>query len=267
MTEELSEKYGKLLECLRALESAAVAFSGGVDSALLLYAAKEALKERVIAITAKSTVFPERELKSAREFCEKQNIPHFVIEVNELEIEGFRQNPPNRCYICKKHLFFEIIKTARENNLKHVVEGSNLDDEGDYRPGLLAIKELSVRSPLREAGLRKSDIRAISKALGLPEWGKPSFACLATRFPYGDEITEDKLSMIDRAEQLLLDMGITQVRVRVHGKIARIEALPEEFQKILASREEIYRKFKEIGFDYAALDLLGYRTGSMNERL
>ena len=186
-----------------------------------------------------------------------------------MEIEGFRQNPKNRCYLCKHELFEKIWEIARENGMQAVAEGSNLDDNGDYRPGLIAVKELNVSSPLRYAGLTKQDIRDLSKELGLPTWDKQSFACLSSRFVYGETISEKKLNMVDAAEQLLLDLGFHQVRVRIHGMIARIEILPTEFEKILVqeTRERIWQVFKGIGFTYVTLDLAGYRTGSMNETL
>ncbi len=261
------EKYQKLQDILRSYNGVAVAFSGGVDSTFLLYAAHEALGDKAIAVTARSCSFPERELKEAREFCASHGIRHFICDSEELDIEGFRQNPKNRCYLCKHELFGKIWEIARENGIETVAEGSNLDDMGDYRPGLVAVKELGVASPLRQAGFYKEEIRSMSRELGLPTWNKQSFACLSSRFVYGETISEEKLSMVDRAEQLLLDLGFHQVRVRIHGDIARIEILPDEFEKLLAVREEVYGKFREYGFSYVTLDLLGYRTGSMNETL
>ena len=263
----LHEKQKKLKEYLSELGSVAVAFSSGVDSTFLLRTAHEVLGDKVIAITARSCSFPGRELKEAEEFCKSEGIRHIIIESEELAIEGFRQNPKNRCYLCKKELFTKMKETAEKNGIQYVAEGSNLDDDGDYRPGLQAVAELLIKSPLRYAGLTKDDIRTLSKEMGLDTWNKPSFACLASRFVYGETITEEKLGMVDKAEQLLLDLGFHQVRVRIHGDIARIEVLPEEFGKLTEDgvRNEVNMKFRSFGFGYVTMDLEGYRTGSMNE--
>lgn len=265
--EELQEKYNHLCQYLKSLGSVAVAFSSGVDSTFLLKTAHDVLGDQVIAVTAKSCSFPKRELDEATEFCKKEGIRHLVVESEELEIEGFRHNPKNRCYLCKHELFEKIGQIASENGLAYVVEGSNMDDNGDYRPGLLAVAELGVKSPLREAQLYKQEIRDLSKALDLPTWEKQSFACLSSRFVYGETISEEKLGMVDKAEQLLLDLGFHQLRVRIHGTIARIEVLPEEFAKLLEHRTTITAAFKSYGFTYVTMDLRGYRTGSMNETL
>lgn len=263
------EKLDALKSNLALLESVAVAFSGGVDSTFLLRVAHDVLGDNVIAVTAYSCSFPERELREAEAFCKQNGIRHIVCKSEELDIDGFRQNPKNRCYLCKHELFEKIWAIAKEQNLAAVAEGSNTDDNGDYRPGLIAVKELGVKSPLREAGLSKAEIRALSKELGLPTWNKQSFACLSSRFVYGETINEEKLGMVDKAEQLLLDLGFHQVRVRIHGTIARIEILPDEFERLLveASRDKIYSTLKSLGFTYVTLDLGGYRTGSMNETL
>jgi uncharacterized protein len=265
----LQEKYEALQANLRALGSVAVAFSGGVDSTFLLRVAHDVLGENALAVTATSCSFPQRELNEATAFCQAEGIPHVVCPSEELEIEGFRQNPKNRCYLCKRELFEKIWVIARQRGIAAVAEGSNVDDNGDYRPGLIAVQELGVQSPLRQAGLTKEEIRTLSHQLGLPTWNKQSFACLSSRFVYGETISEEKLSMVDKAEQLLLDLGFHQVRVRIHGTIARIEVLPEEFAKLLAedTRRQIYQTLKGLGFTYVTLDLAGYRTGSMNEVL
>ncbi|MDR2156670.1 MAG: ATP-dependent sacrificial sulfur transferase LarE [Clostridiales Family XIII bacterium] len=270
--EAREEKYKKLREILSGCGSLAVAFSGGVDSTFLLQTAHSVLGDRVIAVTARSCSFPERELREASVFCAERGIRHFITDSEELEIEGFSQNPPNRCYLCKSELFAKISDVAKCQNIVCIAEGSNTDDEGDYRPGLQAVRERGVKSPLREAGLSKQDIRALSKKQGLRTWNKQSFACLSSRFPYGEIISGKKLGMVDRAEQLLLDLGFTQVRVRIHGKDgeqARIELLPGEFPKLMeeATRQTVCARFSEIGFTYISLDLKGYRTGSMNEML
>lgn len=267
--EHVNEKYVYLQDYLHSLGSVAVAFSSGVDSTFLLKVSHDVLGERAIAITAASRSFPKRELKEAEDFCRQNGIRHIVCQSEELDIEGFRQNPKNRCYLCKHELFEKIWAIAREHGLAAVAEGSNMDDNGDYRPGLIAVRELGVKSPLREAKLNKAEIRTLSRQLGLPTWNKQSFACLSSRFVYGETISEEKLTMVDRAEQLLLDLGFHQVRVRIHDTIARIEILPEEFERILADdvRKRIYAQLKSFGFTYVTLDLLGYRTGSMNETL
>ena len=261
------EKLVELHRYIRKLRSLVIAFSGGVDSTFLLKAAHDVLGDNVIAVTARSVSFPQRELNEAMDFCRSEGIHHIVVDSEELDIDGFSHNPVNRCYLCKHELFEKILAIAEQNNIRYVAEGSNMDDEGDYRPGLQAVAELHIKSPLRDVGLNKQEIREYSRQLGLRTWDKQPFACLSSRFPYGEEITEQKLRMVDKAEQLLLDLGFHQLRVRIHGEIARIEVLPDEFEKVLSCRERITRAFKEYGFQYVTMDLQGYRTGSMNEPL
>ena len=264
-----SAKLETLRASLREAHSALVAFSSGVDSTFLLHVAHEELGDRVVAVTARSRSFPKRELDEAADFCRAEGVRHVVIDSEELDVPGFAENPPDRCYHCKRELFGKLVAFARENGLAAVLEGSNVDDDGDYRPGRRAIRELGVRSPLRDAGLTKAEIRALSRAMGLPTADKPSFACLASRIPYGEEITDAKLHMVDRAEQLLMDLGFRQFRVRLHGTLARIEVLPDELTRFSdpALRETVCAGLRDCGFSYVTLDLTGYRTGSMNEVL
>ncbi|SDB07808.1 uncharacterized protein SAMN02910317_00363 [Ruminococcaceae bacterium FB2012] len=262
-------KYAALISRLKALGSVAVAFSGGADSALLLYAAHEALGDRAAAITALSPVFPRSEADSAEEFCRRFGIRQLAAEFDIMKVPGFGSNPTDRCYHCKKALLELLINTARKEGPEHLAEGSNTDDEGDHRPGARAVAELGVISPLKDAGLSKSEIRELSKQLGLPTWDKPSYACLATRIPYGDIITLPKLAAIGRGEELLHSLRFLQCRVRLHGQLARIEIMPEQFEEIMRPevRGKITRLFAEYGFSYVSLDLTGYRTGSMNETI
>ena len=267
--DSLTNKYQALKNYLTELESVAVAFSGGVDSTFLLKVAYDVLGKNAVAVTARSESFPKRELLEATAYAEELGTDHFIIDSEELDIEGFSHNPKNRCYLCKSELFTKIKEVAALQKLKYVVEGSNTDDDGDYRPGLLAVTELGVKSPLRFAKLSKNEIRELSKELNLPTWNKQSFACLSSRFPYGENITPDRLHMIDQAEQYLLDLGFHQVRVRYHGDLARIETDETGFDVLLDkdNRNKIHNRFKTIGFTYISLDLKGYRTGSMNETL
>lgn len=264
----LETKYAKLIENLQKLDKVLVAFSGGVDSTLLLYAAKEALGKNVLAVTAFSPLIPERDVRESAEFCQQLGIGQIGFTFNPMSVPEFAENQPHRCYICKKNLFTSFLHLAKENGAV-LCEGSNLDDLHDYRPGLKALAELKVHSPLREEQLTKAEIRCLSKKFALPTWDKPSFACLASRFAYGEKITIEKLKAVDRAEQLLFTLGFKQFRVRVHGELARIEVLPEHLAlaATVPIRREIYCKFQEYGFRYVTLDLLGYRTGSMNEIL
>lgn len=265
--DELRAKHAALQSIIAETNGLAVAFSGGVDSTYLLAVAHDVLPGRVLAVSATSQAFPERELAEARAFCTERGIDQVVFHSNELSVPGYRDNPPNRCYLCKRALFQGVWDVARAHGYAVLADGSNADDAGDYRPGIQALAELQVRSPLREADLSKANIRALSQELGLPTWRKPSFACLSTRVPYGEPITDQKLAMIDAAEQFLLDQGFTQMRVRVHHTAARIELLPSELER--AAREplrgRICDRLHELGFSYVSLDLDGYRTGSMNQ--
>lgn len=270
MNARLAQKYAALKVNIRSLGSVAVAFSGGVDSTLLLKAAHDVLGDKAIGVTVQADIVPPREMDEATDFCKTEQIRQIVCRVDALGLEGFADNPPDRCYWCKKNNFSEILKIAAANGFAAVAEGSNLDDLGDYRPGMQAVAELAVVSPLREAGLTKDDIRAISRELGLPTWDKPSYACLASRFAYGEKITEEKLAMVDKAERLLIDLGYRQMRVRIHGSrdyIARIELPAGEAATLFAHREAVDAAFKALGFRYVTVDLTGYRTGSMNETL
>ncbi len=266
VSEELEMKLDKLKEYIKGLGSLAVGFSAGVDSTFLLAVAHEVLGDRAIAVTTVDAAIPERELEEAKAFCRERGIRHFICEVDPLKIEGYRKNGPDRCYFCKHGVFTEIQKIASENGIEYLAEGSNMDDLGDYRPGLRAVEELSVKSPLREAGLYKAEIRDLSKEMGLPTWSKPAYACLASRFVYGEEITKEKLHMIDQAEQFLIENGFYEERVRMHGNMARIEVPPKDIAKLAADemRTAVYDRFKEIGFLFVTLDMGGYRLGSMN---
>ncbi|MBR9649334.1 ATP-dependent sacrificial sulfur transferase LarE [Clostridium tyrobutyricum] len=262
----MHKKLDILKENIKKMQSAAIAFSGGVDSTFLLKVAHDVLGNNVIAITATSSTYPKRELDEAKKYARNMGVKHIIIESEELDIEGYAKNPVNRCYYCKKELFSKLRNIAKENDINYVLDGSNLDDTGDYRPGMEAAKELGIVSPLKEAKLTKDDIRIFSREMDLPTWNKPSFACLSSRFPYGNKITSKKLKMVEDAEQFLLDLGFRQVRVRCHDTIARIEVAPEERSKFfdLSLMDKVGNKFREIGFTYVTLDILGYKTGSMN---
>lgn len=294
----LEEKYQKLVEYIRSLGKVAVAFSSGVDSTFLLYAAKEALQdyglhnaskttyasnvkinaeenglhnasECLIAVTANSGVFARREYDEAIDFCKANDIKHIILDIDEFKTEGFADNPKNRCYLCKKTFFSAIMELAKEHGIVNVIEGSNVDDDDDYRPGMQAIKELGVISPLKACGFTKDEIRQMSRILHLPTSDKPSFACLASRIPYGETITRKKLAMVEEAENYLFDKGFVQLRVRIHGDMARIELLPKDIERFAAKqiREDVYKKFKQIGFSYVTMDIKGFRSGSLNEVL
>ncbi len=268
MDQALETKKRKLLDLLREMGGCVIGFSGGVDSTFLFAVAARVLGERALAVTAKSETYPERELREAKELAARIGGRHRVIVSEELDIPGFADNSKDRCYHCKKQLFTKLREVADEEGLPHVADGSNVDDRGDYRPGRRAVKELGARSPLEEAGLSKADIRELSKAMDLPTWNKPAFACLSSRFPYGIKITREKLTVVGLAEEALRDLGLRTLRVRHHGDVARLELGPEEFARVVNGlREEVVRRVKEAGYTYVALDLQGYRTGAMNEAL
>ncbi len=265
--DEARFKKAKLEENLKSLGSVAVAFSYGVDSTFLLKTAHGLLGENAVAVTACSCLFPASELSAAAAYCEREGIRFVAVGPEELPIDSFRSNPPDRCYLCKRLMLEKIIGRARALGLACVVEGSNADDVFDHRPGMAAVAELGVKSPLREAGLTKAEIRLLSKEMGLPTWEKPSLACLASRIAFGEPITTEKLAMIEKAERYLREAGFRTVRVRLHGDLARIETDPSEFDRLLqpgaAAAARAY--LSALGFRYVTLDLGGYKTGSMNE--
>ncbi|MEA3360850.1 MAG: ATP-dependent sacrificial sulfur transferase LarE [Thermodesulfobacteriota bacterium] len=265
----MKEKLQKVKQILANMESVLIAFSGGVDSAFLLKVARDVLGNRVLAVTAKSLIHPLEEIKQAKGIALDLGVKHKIIETQELSNPRFFNNSKDRCYWCKRELYGELIGIAGDNNLNYVLDGTNFDDLNDFRPGIKAARELGTRSPLIEAKFTKEDIRTLSKGMGLEVWGKPSLACLASRFPYGMKITREDVAKIDNAERFLRGLGITQARVRHHDGIVRIEVMDEDISKLLGEklRGQILSHFKGLGYLYVTIDLEGYRTGSMNEVL
>lgn len=263
----MGNKYNVLIEFLKEKKKICIAFSGGVDSTFLLKVAKEALDKNVLAITVVSSMNPEREVKESIEFCKEIGVKHILIEADEYNIPEFVANNKERCYFCKKAIFKKIKEKAKNQGYNIVADGSNVDDDSDYRPGMKALKELGVISPLKEAKLSKNEIREICKEINLSVWNKPSMACLASRIPYGTSISRDKLKKVELAEEILLNKGFKQFRVRYCHELAKIEVLKEDIPKIISISEEIIDEFKNIGFNYITLDLEGFRSGSMNEVL
>lgn len=263
----MSNKLQQLKKILSEMRSVLVAYSGGVDSTFLLKVAHDVLGNKLLAVTAESLTYPSSEINKARQMAAEIDVRHLIIKTEELSNPKFASNPLDRCYWCKEELFSKLAALAKKHNLGYVLDGSNYDDTKDFRPGTRAARDFGVRSPLKEAELGKEEIRNLSKKLGLPTWDKASLACLASRFPYGTNITKENLAIIDKAEEFLRSLGIKQVRVRHHDHIARIEVSREEISSLLQKklRDRIVNKLKDLGYIYVTIDLEGYRTGSLNE--
>lgn len=267
MKRNLHKKLFRLRCILSKMKSVLIAYSGGVDSSFLLKVAKDVLAKNVLAVTAKSPLYPEDEIRQAKKLARKLGAKHIIINTNELKNPDFTKNSVNRCYLCKKELFEKLTKIAKKNSLNFISDGSNLDDNRDYRPGSLAVREFKVRSPLKEAKLTKRDIRELSKSFRLSTWNKPAFACLASRIPYHEKINENNLSKVKKGEQIIKKLGIKQVRLRHYKNLARIEVGKKELMDIIKHRKIIINKLKKLGYNYICIDLQGYRTGSLNEVL
>ena len=263
---DIDAKARKLKSILRRCDHLMVAFSGGTDSTFLLASAQEVLQDRVLAVTAESPLHPRREKELAIALARKLGVQHILIEAQEMSLPAFRANPVDRCYICKRSLFEHLMQEAQALGITHIAHGANCDDLNDYRPGFKAAEEMGILAPLIEAHLSKAEIRRLSKAMGLETWDKPPMACLASRIPYHRPITPDALRRVEAAEMVLQDMGFNACRVRYHDDVARIEIAPEAFARLMepGRREEIVAQLRRIGFRQIALDLEGYRQGSMN---